>query len=282
MSTITIFTARRLALGWCFCGISLFAFATPPPQTLATVYRPGVPVTDYWVSEKYDGFRAYWDGRQLLSRQGHAYAAPVWFTENFPPVPMDGELWAGRQQFETVASIVRQQQPHEGWRQIRFMVFDLPAAEGTFTRRLQVLEQTLLRAQVPWLQPVPQFRVADEAALQRRLEVVIAQGGEGLMLHRGAAHHSTGRSDDLVKLKPSEDAEARVVGYLPGQGKYTGMMGALLVETSTGLRFRIGSGFSDEERRQPPPLGSVITYQFNGHTQRGVPRFARYQRQWLE
>lgn len=281
MSNLTA-TAGRWCTGLWLYGISLLVLAAPPSITLATVYQPGVNPTEYWVSEKYDGFRAYWDGKQLLSRQGNAYAAPTWFTEHFPAAPMDGELWAGRGQFETVASIVRQQHPHDGWRQIRFMVFDFPAANGAFTQRLQVLEQTLAAVQVDWLQPVVQFRVADAAELHQHLDAVLALGGEGLMLHRDSAHHRSGRSEDLIKLKPSEDAEASVVGYLPGKGKYTGMMGALVVETPEGIRFRIGSGFSDEERRLPPALGSVITYQFNGHTRRGVPRFARYHRQRLE
>ena len=269
-------------LGFWFYGISLLVSASPPPLTLATVYQPGLPIQEYWVSEKYDGFRAYWDGKQLLSRQGNVYAAPVWFIKNFPTVPMDGELWAGRQQFETVASIVRQQQPHAGWQNIRFMVFDFPAAAGSFDQRLKVLQQTVTAAQVSWLQAVPQFRVADAKTLQQHLDTIIAQGAEGLMLHRGTAHYRAGRSDDLIKLKLREDAEATVVAHLPGQGKYKGMMGALLVETVEGNRFRIGSGFTDEERRDPPPLGSVITYQFNGYTQRGIPRFARYHRQRQE
>jgi DNA ligase-1 len=275
-------TPYHLYLSFWLYGISLLVSASPPPLTLATVYQPGLPVEEYWVSEKYDGFRAYWDGKQLLSRQGNVYAAPVWFIENFPALPMDGELWAGRQQFETVASIVRQQQPHAGWQNIRFMVFDFPAVDGSFDQRLAVLRQTIAAAQVPWLQAVPQFRVTDAKTLQQHLDAIIAEGAEGLMLHRGTAYYRAGRSDDLIKLKLSEDAEATVVAYLPGHGKYQGMMGALLVETAEGSRFRIGSGFTDEERRVPPPLGSVITYQFNGYTQRGIPRFARYHRQRQE
>lgn len=251
---------------------------TAPSLTLAMVYQPGLALADYWVSEKYDGFRAYWDGTRLLSRQGRVFPAPDWFIAGFPALPMDGELWLGRGQFEALASIVRQQQPHDGWREVRFMVFDLPAAGGNFTQRLAQLQQTLAAAQVPWLRAVPQWRVADEAQLLEQLDAVVVGGGEGLMLRRGTAPYQSGRSDDLLKLKPREDAEATVIGYLPGKGKYTGMMGALLVETPAGLHFRIGTGFSDAERRDPPPLGSVITYQYSGLTRHGVPRFARYLR----
>ena len=108
---------------------------------------------------------------------------------------------------------------------------------------------------------------------------VVKQGGEGLMLHRGASHYRAERNDDLLKLKPYQDAEARVVGHLPGKGKYAGMLGALEVETAEGLRFRLGSGLSDAERRAPPPLGCRVTYRYNGINEKtGTPRFARFMR----
>ncbi|GAB3109911.1 DNA ligase [Aestuariicella hydrocarbonica] len=252
--------------------------AAAPDLLLATSYASGVQVSEYWVSEKYDGVRAYWNGQQLLSRQGNVYVAPAWFTEDFPPTPLDGELWLGRQRFQALVSVVRQQQPHDGWRQVTYQVFDLPTASGAFDLRLPRLQQTVSDAGVPWLRAVPQFRVADEAQLLDLLAEYVAQGAEGLMLHRGAAEYRAGRSEDLIKLKPSQDAEAVVIEHLPGKGKYTGMLGAVVVEMPTGQRFRIGSGFSDQQRRQPPPTGSVITYQYNGFTQRGIPRFARFLR----
>lgn len=264
------------ALVW--VGNPIDAGANTPDLLLANTYESGLNLSDYWVSEKYDGFRAYWDGEHLISRQGNAYAAPVWFTENFPNTPMDGELWAGREAFETVASVVRQRTPHQGWRQITFKVFDLPAAIGTFDQRLSRLHSVIEHAEVPWLQAVRQWRVSDEEELLQTLDRMVAEGAEGLMLHRGNSYYHGGRSGDLIKLKKSQDAEAIVVGYRPGKGKYAGMMGALIVEQPAGLRFRIGTGFSDQQRREPPPIGSVITYQYNGLTQRGIPRFARFLR----
>lgn len=265
-----------VALVW--LGNAIGVRADAPNLLLANTYESGLNLSEYWVSEKYDGFRAYWDGEHLISRQGNVYVAPAWFTENFPNVPMDGELWAGRAAFETVASVVRQQTPHQGWRQITFKVFDLPAAKATFDERLPRLLAIIERADVPWLQAVGQWRVLDEGKLLQTLDQMVAEGAEGLMLHRGNSHYHGGRNDDLIKLKKSQDAEAIVVGYRPGKGKYTGMMGALIVKQSAGLRFRIGTGFSDQQRREPPPIGSVITYQYNGLTQRGIPRFARFLR----
>ncbi|WP_439135094.1 DNA ligase [Pseudomaricurvus sp.] len=252
--------------------------ADSPDLLLARSYQSGIDVQEFWVSEKYDGFRAYWDGKQLITRQGNVYAAPLWFTEHFPKTPMDGELWVGRQGFETVASIVRQKTPHDGWRRVIYKVFDLPAAAGSFDQRLPLLQTIIAEAEVPWLQAVEQWRVASEEELYQQLETIVTEGAEGLMLHRGNSLYRAGRHDDLIKLKQSQDAEASVVGYRPGKGKYTGMMGALVVEMPSGQRFRIGSGFSDQERREPPPIGSVITYQYNGLTQRGIPRFARFLR----
>ncbi|MDY6948586.1 MAG: DNA ligase, partial [Pseudomonadota bacterium] len=120
--------------------------------------------------------------------------------------------------------------------------------------------------------------VADEAALHRHLDAIAAAGGEGVMLHREDSLYRAERSDDLLKLKPYQDAEARVVAHLPGQGKYLGMLGALLVRAADGTQFRIGTGFTDEQRRQPPPVGSWVTYSYHDRTGRGIPRFARFLR----
>ncbi|HIY71491.1 MAG TPA: DNA ligase, partial [Candidatus Luteimonas excrementigallinarum] len=133
-------------------------------------------------------------------------------------------------------------------------------------------------ADVVWLQAVEQATVADAAALQRRMQAVVDAGGEGLMLHHRDSRYRAGRSDGVLKLKPFQDAEARVVGYTEGRGKYTGMLGALVVERADGLRFRIGSGLTDALRANPPPVGVHVTYRYNGYTAAGVPRFARFLR----
>ena len=247
--------------------------------TLANTYRPDIDVQAYWVSEKYDGIRAHWDGKQLRSRQGVPIDAPAWFTRHWPAQPMDGELWAGRAQFAAVQSSVGQGSKDEaGWRALRYMVFDLPAHSGPFTQRQQTLQKLVAAIGQEWVQPVAQWQVASHEALMRQLRTVSAAGAEGLMLRRADSPYRAGRSDDLIKLKLFEDAEAVVVAHLPGKGKYQGMTGALLVEMPSGQRFKIGSGLSDAERAQPPAMGSTITYRFNGSHPSGLPRFARYWR----
>ncbi|MGB7479970.1 MAG: DNA ligase [Burkholderiaceae bacterium] len=266
--------AALLLGGWL-----VHASAQPAPLMLANVYRPGVPLAPYWVSEKLDGVRGYWDGKALWTRGGEPVAAPAWFTAGWPAQPLDGELWAGRGQFAHAVSTVRQHQPDDAaWRRMRFMVFDLPAEEGDFDRRLAVLRALLAAPASPWLAAVEQFRVRDHAALQARLRAVVHAGGEGLMLHRGDAPYRALRSDDLLKVKIHDDAEARVIAHLPGSGKHRGMLGALLVESADGRRFKLGSGLSAEQRRAPPAIGSWVTYRFRGLHPSGLPRFASFVR----
>ncbi|PIF91291.1 DNA ligase-1 [Acidovorax sp. 62] len=257
--------------------------ADAPALLLANVYRPGMPLADYWVSEKYDGVRGYWDGHTLRTRGGETVAAPAWFTAGWPATPMDGELWAGRGRFGHAQSTTRQQQPDDAaWRQMRFMVFDLPAHGGVFDERLGALKTLVASIQQNWVQAVPQQRVATDAALQALLQRTVRAGGEGLMLHKGSSLYRSGRSDDLIKFKTHEDTEALVVGHLPGKGKHAGRLGALLVEMPTGQRFKLGAGLTDADRADPPPVGSWVTYRFRGTHEGGLPRFASFVRVRLD
>lgn len=252
----------------------------PPPVMLANVYRSDTPLADYLVSEKLDGVRGYWDGEKLLTRGGERIEAPGWFTAGWPDFPLDGELWVGRGKFASAVSIVRQQTPDDAaWRTLSFMVFDLPGHPGPFAERNAALKSLLDGLALPWVRPVEQFKVADRAGLRNAFVRVVKNGGEGLMLHRAASLYQAGRSDDLLKLKPYQDAEARVISHLPGKGKHIGVLGALLVETAAGLRFHLGTGFSDAQRRNPPALGSWVTYRYVGLNEgSGIPRFASFMR----
>ncbi len=254
-----------------------------PALLLANSYHPGIDLDRYWVSEKLDGVRARWDGARLISRGGRPIPAPAWFLAGFPTTPLDGELWMGRGTFEHMSATSRRGEPDPvAWGQARFMVFDLPDQEGPFGQRLAALRVLLTPSPSPYLVLIEQFRVPDHASLMARLREVVAGGGEGLMLHREDAPYRAGRSDDLLKVKPYLDAEARVVGHLPGKGRFQGMLGALLVEEADGTRFRLGTGFTDVQRRDPPGLGSLITFKYQGRTAKGIPRFASFLRVRLE
>ncbi len=244
------------------------------PLILADVFSSAINPAEYWVSEKLDGIRAYWDGSQLFFRSGHPIQVPAWYTAGFQNIPLDGEFWLGRGRFEHLSGIVRKGVPVDAeWRQIRFMLFELPDAPGTFTERKDRLVELAAAAGVPWFKAVEQQRVADGKSLQDLLSIVVAGGGEGLMLHRAEAPFASGRSADLLKLKPFLDSEARVIGHLNGKGRHHSRLGALIVATQDGKEFRIGTGFTDEQRENPPPVGAVVTYRYQGVTANGLPRF---------
>lgn len=270
--------------------ITLAALALPasrsaagpaPEPLLANVYGRHVDPAAYLVSEKYDGVRALWDGETLRFRSGRTVPAPAWFTARLPREALDGELWLGRHRFDELSAIVRTRTrtPDEAaWRRLRYMVFELPGGEGTFAQRAARIESLVQRSAWTQLVAVAQDTVSDDATLQHRLQRTVAQGGEGLMLHLASARAGGGRSDALLKLKPSLDAEATVVAHHPGRGKYTGLLGALEVRTPEGRQFLIGSGLPDALRREPPALGSSVTYRYRDLTSRGLPRFASFLR----
>lgn len=275
-------TLPRLAtIALCFLFAQLI-YAQSPEQTralLANVANADIDPTPYLVSEKYDGVRAFWDGQTLRSRAGNVIVAPAWWLAKLPKCSLDGELWIGRGQFEKLSGFVRKTAPQdEEWRQIKYMIFELPDAPGTFAERYEQIKRIIAQTNFLQLVAVEQFRLPDNAALKRKLAEVVRAGGEGLMLHRADAPYITGRNDALLKLKPLDDAEAKVIGYVPGKGKYEGKMGALQVETPDGKRFQIGTGFTDVVRANPPAIGSQVTYTYRGFTKNGLPRFASFLR----
>lgn len=253
--------------------------ATAPAVLLAERAPAQIDVGRYLVSEKLDGVRGYWDGNLMFSRHGQPIALPAWFASHLPMRALDGELWMARGRFEATSAAVRRKKPLEAeWRALRYMVFELPGAPGSFEQRAERLRGIAADAAWDGLQAVAQTRVADAAELQRRLASVVQAGGEGLMLHEADAAYVTGRNAALLKLKPQDDDEARVLAQLPGSGRLNGMMGALRVRNSAGQEFQIGSGFSDAQRRSPPAVGSWVTYRYRGLTNTGLPRFATFLR----
>jgi DNA ligase-1 len=246
---------------------------------LAKSAPAGIDPAGYLVSEKLDGVRALWDGKVLRFRSGRTIAAPAWFIAKLPKEPLDGELWIGRGQFDAVSGTVRKVKPVDiEWQKVNYMVFELPAGSGDFKDRALALESIVNVAAWPQLQAIEQTAIANRATLQAKLDDVVQGGGEGLVLHLASAPLVTGRSDVLLKLKPLSDAEATVIGYIAGKGKYAGMTGALAVKAANGQRFNLGTGLSDAQRKTPPVIGSKVTYTYRDVTPSGKPRFASFLR----
>lgn len=234
-------------------------------------------VTGWVMSEKLDGVRGFWDGKQLLSRQGYPFSVPDYFTRHFPPFAIDGELFSEREQFDNISAIVRSTEP-KGWYQLKLHVFDVPNAEGNLFKRLAVLEDHLAKYPSPHIAIIKQIPIENKLHLEKFFNNIQQQGGEGVVIRNPNAPYVQGRSAQILKLKAVDDEECTVVAHHKGKGKYAAKLGAITCENQRG-RFRIGSGFSDKEREIPPPIGSIITYKYRGLTSTGKPRFATYWRE---
>jgi DNA ligase-1 len=244
-----------------------------PPLLLAESWDNSTDLKDWWMSEKLDGVRAYWDGKRFLSRQGNLYHAPDWFIEGLPSVPLDGELWIDRKKFQRTVSIVRRQDKSDLWQEVRFLVFDAPAAAGGFEERLTFLRDALGNGTAKFARQHAQDCCNGLDALRDELARIESLGGEGLMLRQPGSKYVAGRSTTLLKVKTFHDAEAVVVGHQAGAGRHKGRMGALLVRLPDGTDFAIGTGFSDRERETPPAVGATVTFRYQELSEAGVPRF---------
>jgi DNA ligase 1 len=244
-----------------------------PPILLAESWDNTQDVAGWWMSEKLDGVRAYWDGKQFLSRQGNLYHAPDWFTAALPTVPLDGELWIDRKKFQRTVGIVRRQDKSDLWKEVRFIVFDAPNAEGGFEQRQTYLTSTLQASASSYATVLVQVPCPSIDAMRAELARVEALGGEGLMLRQPGSKYVVGRSATLLKVKTFHDDEAVVIGHQAGAGRHQGRLGALLVRLPNGIEFAIGTGFSDREREQPAAIGSTVTFRYQELSDGGVPRF---------
>ncbi len=247
-----------------------------PPLLLAERWDNDLDLSGWWMSEKLDGFRAYWDGQKFVSRLGNLIHAPDWFMAGLPDVPLDGELWLGRKAFQRTSSIVRRQDKGEQWKEVRFVVFDAPGVEDEFEARVAFLKRHIEKYRPPYAAAHAHELCRDLDHLRRELARVEQLGGEGLMLRQPGSRYEVGRSTTLLKVKTFHDAEARVIGHQAGAGRHKGRLGALLVQLASGVKFSVGTGFSDAQRESPPPVGSVITFRYQELSEGGVPRFPSY------
>jgi DNA ligase-1 len=249
------------------------AQAKAAPVLLAETWDGLLDPTGWWLSEKLDGLRAYWDGQRLISRLGNPFHAPAWFIQDLPAHPLDGELFLARKSFQKTTAIVRRQDQSDLWKQIKFLIFDAPAHGGIFEERLALIQGLPVH---PHAAPHPHTLCTGHAHLKEELARVEALGGEGLMLRQPQSQYVAGRSATLLKVKSFKDDQATVIGHQPGAGRHKGRLGALLVRLASGKEFSIGTGFSDKQRESPPAIGATVTFKYQELSDGGVPRFPSY------
>jgi len=255
-----------------------------PKLLLAHKYDGKENVSGYLISEKLDGIRAFWDGKQFVSRGGNVFTgAPSWFTSKLPSdMKLDGELFVGRGQFSATSSIVRSTGEANAarWKSITYKVFDAPEVPKGFEERIRAARERIKRDHdVSWVEVIEHFPCKSVEHLAHELKRVEALGGEGLMLRKPGSKYVGSRSRTLLKVKTFHDREAKVVGYRDGQGKHATRTGSLKCELPSGKTFYVGTGLSDAQRRNPPKIGSIITFRYFELSKDGVPRFPSFLRE---
>lgn len=244
---------------------------------LAHKYKEGdTNPLNWWMSEKLDGVRAYWNGRCFYSRLGNAFYAPSWFTKDLPKdMHLDGELFGGRKKFQSTVSIVKTPE-HQHWNKIVYHVFDAPHLEKEpFEKRMKAIEDYFGSVKSDYAKVVKHEKCQGNNHIEKELKRIIALGGEGLMIRQPGSKYERTRSKTLLKVKKFHDAEAVVIGYEPSKSN-PGLTGALWVKMANGKKFKVGSGLTNKDRRSPPKKGTIITYKFQEYSNSGTPRFPSY------
>ncbi|KAF8929787.1 hypothetical protein EDD21DRAFT_444017 [Dissophora ornata] len=266
----------------------------------------GIDPTGYWMSEKLDGVRAYFDGTHFYSRAGNKFFAPPFFSKHLPKdQPLDGELWLGRGRFQQCVSIVKNQKLDRAdeWKEMTYLVFDAPKLNMVYEKRLEYLKSIMpnygkdeIASSAsssssssspsaspasnnkipPYARLVPAQKCLSKSHLIRELDHVQTHGGEGIMLRAPRSRYEFKRSRTLLKVKTFFDEEAIVVAQVKGSGKHSHRMGHLEVKTPDGRLFSVGSGFTDAQRDRPPKIGAVITYKFQELSNKLNPRFPTF------
>jgi len=269
-----------------------------------TDYKPPI---GWLLSEKYDGYRARWipDKQVFLSRNQKVFNAPEWFKCAMPNIDLDGELFAGRENFQDMG-VVRKKVPiDEEWINIKYVVYDLPEDDNVFEDRVDNLKQAVEESKIEWDKlkqeyPDPfnnidcpvvyteQIKIKSLKHLETIYKEVLKNGGEGVMIKDPKSQYEDKRSNYMLKYKPCFDAEAMIVDYKAGTGKYEGMLGGFVCRPlisygnysvkDESYIFSI-SGMDDGIRDNyldTHPVGTVVTYEYSGKTDSGKPRFPRY------
>ena len=240
--------------------------AQKPSLFLLNNYSKDINVTSWYMSEKLDGIRAYWDGKKLISRSGKVFLEPKFFTKDFPKTELDGELWSKRGDFSNISSIVNSKNTSR-WQQLTYNVFEVPNAVGNLGQRVSKVKKA------KYIRVIEQIKVKNKKHLNDFLKTIESKGGEGVVVRDGSLNYYTGRNDNALKVKSYIDEECEVIAYHKGKGKYENILGSLECKMSNNKTLKIGTGLKDAQRRNPPQIGAIITFKYYGLTSKGNPRF---------
>jgi DNA ligase 1 len=235
-------------------------------------------INGFYLSEKLDGVRAYWNGVELLSKNGNKIYAPSWFLSNFPPFELDGELWTKQGDFENIQSIVLSQQEPKEWENITYNIFEVPNIKGDFNARLNHLKIFLDKNPNEFIKIIPQIKVENKEEVYKYLDEVLSKNGEGVMLKNPKLDYFTGRSKDILKVKKYFDDECLIVAYNLEKNRLKSLVCEYINSSKNKIIFNLGNGFSEEQRLNPPKIGEFVTFKYYGFTKNSKPKFASFLR----
>lgn len=279
---------------------------------------PDAPI-GWWVSEKFDGQRAVWDGQKFVSRNSsgdprvYPYV-PRWFVACMPPgIALDGELFLARNSFSATTSILKtglkpenmrkkgdptQADLESRWSKIKYQVFDVINENPYEVRKQQLEDIVALRTSawnfisVPFYIKKPdcpliltrQHLIRSIGELDAIYDHLVAEDAEGVMVRAPGIPYIPRRTKMMLKMKLKEDSDCILIGFKPGEGKYHGLLGSFECQDTISKKTFYLGGMTDKIRinynnRNSPeyhPIGTLITYTFNGKTADGVPRHPRY------
>jgi DNA ligase 1 len=248
---------------------------------------PPAPI-GWYLSEKYDGYRAIWDGKNFRSRSNNIFKVPEWFANWLPPnIALDGELFLGRENFQKCGIFRKKVPVDEEWREanVKYQIFDAPGHPGLFEERQEYIKQIIYTRCKCFDTKCPlvltkQTLIKNEKEVKDAFQTLTKKGAEGIMLRAPKSPYEGKRTAHLLKYKQLFDAECIIIGYKNGSGKYKDMLGAFKCELVSNKKIKFDiSGMNDEIRRnyrETHPVGTIVTFTYMGLSDSGVPRHPQY------
>lgn len=252
--------------------LSIYSFALDLQKP--NVYVESELISGWFMSEKLDGIRGYWDGKEFLTRRGKKIHVPKEFIKNYPPFKLDGELWTKRNDFENIQNIVMDKTPSKDWENVTYNIFEVPNAKGDFLLRLKKAENWFKKNPNKNAVIIKQVKLRDKEHLNSYLNEIIMKKGEGLIIKNPKELYHTGRSPHILKVKKAQDMEGKVIGI--NISEKTGVLKSLVLKLKNGVKFNLGTGFSRKQRENPPKIGEEVTFKYYGFTKNGKPKFASF------
>lgn len=250
---------------------------------------------NFVMSEKLDGVRAIFDRKTIKTRSGRKICPPQFWLkefENLNEIKLDGELWIARGKFGEISSAVAKfsgdkcdnNNKSDIWQEISYNIFDSDICENKSIKNCEKILKEKFK-NFKYIKIIEQKEAKNKENIDKFFNEIIKKGGEGIILRENLPKDFNNRI--AYKYKPFYDAECIVKEHIKGKGKNSGKLGSILCEMnikdlpqfrdsieSQIINFKIGTGFNETQRKNPPKIGEKIQFRYNELTKNNIPRFA--------